>query len=126
MEITKNEPFGIVVWDPVYQDETLTATGEVTWAAGTLLGRITADGKLTAYTSGASDGSEVPIAVLKEEVVFAGAGDKIDRPIVSGRVRRGDLVAHGVGAITDAEADALRSMTIIPQNVAQLGEFDNE
>ena len=126
MEITKKEPFGIVVWDPVYQDETLTAAGAVTWAAGTLLGRVTASGKLTAYASGAADGSEVPIAVLKEEVVFAGAGDKADRPVVSGRVRRGDLVAHGVGAITDAEADALRSMTIIPQNVAQLGEFDNE
>lgn len=124
--VTNNAPNGIVVWEPVHQDETLTAAGAVTWAAGTLLGRITASGKLTAYESGNSDGSEVPVAVLETETEFTGAGDKVDRPIISGRVRRGDLVAHGVGAITDAEADALRTMTIIPQSVAQLGELDNQ
>mgnify|MGYP003682017837 CR=1 FL=1 len=124
--ITNNAPFGIVVWQPVHQDETLTAAAPVTWAAGTLLGRVTASGKLTAYESGNADGSETPIAVLQTEVVFTVAGDKVDRPIISGRVRRGDLVAHGVGAISDGEADALRSMTIIPQDVAQLGELDNQ
>jgi hypothetical protein len=64
--------------------------------------------------------------VLKEEVVFAGAGDVEDRPIISGRVRRVDLVAHGVGAITDAESDLLRTMTIIAQNTQQLAELDNQ
>jgi hypothetical protein len=128
LEVTNNATNGVPVWDPVFQDETLNAAGAVTWAAGTLLGRITASSKLTAYTSGATGGagSDVAVAVLLDEVVFAGAGDAPCRPIVGGRVRRGDLVAHGVGAITIPESEMLRNYGIISLTTTQLAALDNQ
>ena len=126
IEITNNAPVGIITWDPVYEDDTLIATGAVTYVKGTLLGRITASGKLTAYDSGAGDGSEVPIAVLPQEEVFTGAGEVPIRSLISGRVRRADMVAHGVGDITIAEADQLRDYDIITQKTTQLAKLDNQ
>jgi hypothetical protein len=126
ISITTNSPQGIVIWEPVYEDDTFTAPGAETWAAGTVLGRITASGKLTKYTSGAADGSENPVAVLQDALEFTGAGDLPGRPIISGRVRRQDLVAHGVGPLTIEEVDALRNYGIIALNTTQLAEFDNQ
>lgn len=126
IEITNNDVVGFVLWEPVYDDATLTASGAVTWAVGTLLGRITASGKLTAYTSGASDGSEVPKFVLPIQVVFTGAGDAPGRVLIGGRVRRADLVAHGVGAITLAEADQLRDYGIVSLTTQELSDLDNQ
>ena len=121
IEITQNDTTGVVIWEPVFSDETLTAAGADTWAAGTLLGRITAS-KLTIYTSGAVDGSETPIAVLRDEVVFAGAGDLPGRPIIAGRVRRELLVADGVGAVNQTEVDQLRDYGIIALSTQQLAD----
>ena len=126
LEITNNATNGVTIWDPVFADETLIAAGAVTWAAGTLLGRITASGKMTAYVSGAGDGSQVPTEVLQHEVVFAGAGDAPARPIVAGRLRRADMIAHGVGAITIGEADELRDFGIITLSTTQLADLDNQ
>lgn len=126
MEVTNNAPNGIVVWEPVFDNDTLLAAGALTYAAGTVLGRITASGKLTHYASGNVDGSEVPVAVLLDEEVFAGAGDIPFRPILGGRLRRADLVAHGVGALTQAEVDLLRDYGIVGLNTLQLAELDNQ
>lgn len=126
IEITNNASNGVVVWEPVFQDEILLDASATTYAAGTVLGRITASGKLTKYTSGAADGSEVPIAVLTYEQELAAGVDTPARALIAGRVRRGDLIAVGVGAITDAEADALRDYGIIPQVTQQLAELDNQ
>jgi len=41
--------------------------------AGTILGRITATGKLVAYAAGNLDGSENPVAVLMEDAAAAAA-----------------------------------------------------
>jgi hypothetical protein len=126
IEITTNKTRGVVVWDPVFENETLLDAAGVTLAAGTLLGRITASGKLGYYASGNIDGTEIPVAVIQDEVVLAAAVDTPCRPIIGGRVRRGDLIAHGVGAITDAEADALRDYSIIALKTNQLAELDNQ
>ncbi len=126
LTITNNATSGISIWNTVFEDDTLVATGAVTWLKGTLLGRITASGKLTAYESGNADGSEIPIAILFEEVVFAGAGDLADRVLISGRVRRADLVAFGVGALTQPEVDALRDFTMVALKTTQLAELDNQ
>lgn len=126
MEVTNNAPAGIVVWEPVFDDDILLAAGAVTYVAGTVLGRITASGKLTHYASGAADGSEVPVAVLLDEEVFTGAGEIPFRPVLAGRLKRADLVAHGVGALTQAEVDALRNYAIIALTTTQLAELDNQ
>jgi uncharacterized protein (AIM24 family) len=126
IEITNNKTNGITVWEPSYQDETLTAAGALTYVAGTVLGRVTTGGKLTHYASGALTGEEVPIAVLRNDVVFAGAGDAPIRAMVAGKVRSGDLVAHGVGALTQPELDLLKDQMIIGVATEQLTSQDNQ
>lgn len=126
LDITNNSTRSVVVWDPVFEDDILIDAGGETYPAGTLLGRISASGKLTKYESGNGDGSEVPLAILFEETVLAAATDTPFRPIISGRLRRGDLIAVGVGDITDAEADALRDYSIIALSTTQLAELDNQ
>lgn len=126
IEITNNSTSGLSIWDPIFEDDILIDAGGETYPAGTLLGRLTASGKLTKYESGNSDGSEIPLAILFNETVLVAATDTPFRPIISGRLRRGDLIAVGVGAITQAEADALRNFTIIPLSTTQLAELDNQ
>ncbi len=228
LEITNNSPNGVVVWDPVFDDEILAATGAVTYALGTVLARksvadavtpaagsntgdgtvtlatvaagqvvpivgayaltvttavtnggilqlkdpngaivasdlimtagagaatvfeaagleftvtdgsadfivgdsftltVAADGKVVAYDRAGAGGAQIPLMALHDEEVFTGAENRPFRPIISGRVRRGDLVVHGVGAITDAEADAMRDFTILAQTTVQLAELDNQ
>lgn len=124
--ITNNDVTGLVLWQPVFSPNTLTAGAAETWPAGTLLGRITASGKLTRYDSGAADGSEVPVAVLPAEQVFTAAGDAPCRVIIGGQLRRGDLTEFGVGAITVAQADALRDYGIVALETKELSELDNQ
>ena len=125
IEITANSTDGVVIWEPVFSEETLTSASAAIWPAGTLLGRITADSKLTAYTSGASDGSEVPKFVTANTATFEAAGDIASRVVMSGRVRRSQISAFGVGAITDAESDAIRDYGIIALTTTQLSKPDN-
>lgn len=126
IEITNNSPNGFVIWEPVFEDNTLTSSGAVTWPAGTILGRITADSKLTAYDPGAGDGSEVPVAILHDETEFTAAGDLAIRALINGRVRAGDLTVVGQGVPTIAQIDALRDYGIVALNVQQLAELDNQ
>lgn len=125
LTITNNAPRSLIIWDPVYDDDTIIDAGGETYPAGTLLGRLTASSKLTKYESGNSDGSEIPVAVLQDELVLVAATDTPVRPIIGGRVRRGDLL-HDGSPITQLEADALRDFGIVPLNTTQLAELDNQ
>ena len=119
---------GFVIKDPVYDDDTLVFTGADTLAEGTILGRITASKKLTFYASGAADGSEIPVAILPQEIVAAGAGDIETRVLVSGEVKQEKLVEDGVGTgITDAALkDQLRDYGIIALSVTERNFQDNQ
>ena len=128
IEITNNKTNGITVWEPSYQDETFTAAGADTFVAGTVLGRVTASGNLAPY-SGATNlpvGTNVPIAVLRNEIVTTGAGDTPIRAMISGKVRSDDLVHHGTGALTQAELDLLKDQMIIGVETEQLTSQDNQ
>jgi len=127
LEITKNTSRSLTIFGATFEDDTLLATGVATWEAGTLLGRITASGKLTPYAAGASDGSQVPVTFMPVDVTFTGAGDYPIRVPVAGRFRRGDLkVGIGAGtALTQAQVDALRDYSLIALNTTELSELDN-
>jgi hypothetical protein len=58
-------------YGPVLIQKTVVSGANV--ARGTIMGRITATGKMKAYASGSSDGSQVPIAVLMEDAAAASA-----------------------------------------------------
>lgn len=125
VEVTNNTSRSIEVWDPVFEDDTIIDAGGETYPAGTLLGRLTASSKLTKYESGNADGSQIPVAVLRDEIVLVAATDTPVRPIIAGRVRRGDLL-HDGSAITVKESDLLRDFGIVPLLTTQLAELDNQ
>ncbi len=87
---------------------------------------VAADGNLVAFSRTGAGGAQIPNFVLTQEEVLTGAGTTPLRPLITGRVRKGDLIVHGVGAITDAEADALRDFGIVPLATQQLAELDNQ
>ena len=125
-EISNRRCNGVVILSPVFADATLTAAGAATWPAGAVLGKVTASGKYVRFDSGAADGSEVPSAVLTQAVEFTAAGDRAERPAISGQLRRGDLVDSAGAALTDAAVDQLRDFTILALTTHQLSAQDNQ
>jgi len=107
------------------RDEVLVFSGAAKLLKGTILGRVTASGKLRPYAAGNNDGSQNPIAVLTYEVEALGAGDISARCLIDGEVNRNRLViaADGNGNnITPALLDQLRDYGIVPIDVQALGQ----
>lgn len=128
LERQENTTTGVVLWEPRYEQNTLNASGALTYPEGTILGRITASNKLKDYEPGASDGSEIPLAVLQNEAEFAGAGDLPINAIIGGQVRLVKISVFDAGtprAPTQAEIDLLRDFTILARDTRELSEFDN-
>lgn len=126
IEIQNNKTRGIALWGTVHEDAVAVFGGAATWPAGSVLGKVTASGKYARFAPGASDGSEVPIAVLSQEVEAAGAGDVPIRLLIAGRVRAGDLVNNVDAALTAVQIDQLRDYSIIALGTTQLAELDNQ
>lgn len=126
LTVTNNNTAGIVIENGVTEVLTCTAGAEETWPAGTVLGRVTANGNMGRYDAGASDGTQTPIAVLAEELVFAAASSTQGAVALSGQFRLSDLTQFGVGALTVAQQDALRDYGIIARSTTQLNEQDNQ
>lgn len=62
---------GSDTFGPVLLPKTIASGADL--VKGTILGRVTASGKLAAYASGNSDGSENPVAVLLDDAAAAAA-----------------------------------------------------
>lgn len=109
----------------VERDEVLVFTGAATVLKGTLLGRVTASGKLKPFALGNNDGSQLAVvAVAPYDVVALGAGDVAARVVVRGDINRNRLVlgADGHGNnITPAILDMMRDYGLTPVDVQLLG-----
>ncbi|WP_051284381.1 head decoration protein [Desulforegula conservatrix] len=68
---TQDEKAFVAKDNPVRIKKTIASGADL--VQGTILGRVTASGKLKAYASGSSDGSQVPVAVLLEVAAAASA-----------------------------------------------------
>lgn len=131
IEITNSAGTDIVVWDPVFKDDIFASSYIGVYAAGTMLGRRDTTGKLKLYNATDDDGSEIPVALLYEELVNdISASDISISPIIAGRVRREDIVVNDpdIGEdrpITDVESDVLSAIGIIPLTIFYLTNLDN-
>lgn len=126
INITTRATSGIVIFGSTFASEVLIAAGAETWPAGAVLGRITASGKLARFDTAAINGAAVPLAVLTVEVEFLAAGDRTERPAISGEVRRGKLVDINGVALTTAAIDQLRGFTIVALDTYQTSILDNQ
>ena len=130
IEITTNKARSVVVWDPVFEDDLVTFAGAATLKAGTILARDSVSRKLVPYVKGgATNENGIPKAVLRDELTAAGAGDLPCRPIIGGRIRKGDLVIDADGDDSNVDAavvDQLRDFSVIALGTTQLAELDNQ
>lgn len=119
--------YGSVVYaDPIFERETLNFAGAATWPAGTILGRITANSRLVAYATGASDGSQTPVAVLTYEVVATGVSTPQASVLIGGVVNKERLVILADGNstnLTKARQDQLRAAGITCVSVADVAKL---
>jgi len=107
------------VWNNIFEvGSMLNATGgSLTYAIGTLLGRVAASNKLVPLTSAAVDGSALPVGILAEEVTI-GAGASLDVTFcVAGDVDSSFVILQGADALTTVVAlktiaDRIKSDTI--------------
>jgi hypothetical protein len=93
--------------------ETVTVAGGVQLPSGTVLGRVTASGKLVKHASGASDGSQNAMAVLGTPLQGVANGDY--RCLVFDRDCEviGDRLNGGTGTGGAPATAALRALGII-------------
>lgn len=104
--VTNYDSSKIFLRDNRFQEGTYTAgIYDITLEAGTVMGRITASGKVTPFESDASDGSQYPFAVLAETVDIAEGDDAILSLCVAGDVDEGMLVFVKDGDDLDTVVD---------------------
>ena len=87
----------------ISQEETLTndSGGTKSFAPGTLLGRITASGKLKPLASAANDGSQFAVGILMSNVVdLADAGDATVQVCIGGEVAQDKVILDGSDTLT--------------------------
>ncbi len=94
-----------------------TTGGDVEVLEGTILGRISATGKLEIMKSGAADGSEKPVGILLGDVPILTAGNADVNFVVDGDVVEEQLIFDGtddLDTVVDGKAyrDWLASDTV--------------
>jgi hypothetical protein len=103
-----------------YSRKDVTVVSGQNLARNTVLGRITASGKVTAWTTGASDGSQNAIGILLDPV-NASAGDQPGVAVVrEAKFSRANLVFAGTPNDTQKNAAiaALEALGVVPRATA--------
>lgn len=124
----------IFIFDNRYENTTFRnlTGGALSFAVGTVLGRISATGKVTEMKSAATDGSELPIGILATTITaLAGTTDITINMATAGDVAEGKLIFNGTDVITTAEQgriyrDWLQLAGIKAVSGTELTEFDNQ
>ena len=102
--------------DKDFSREVVTIAAGVDLTVGSVLGKVTANGKYSHSAPAAVDGSETPVAVLIEDAAAAAADAQAVVLVRHARVRRSALVFEGtidtVGERNTA-VDALHAIGII-------------
>lgn len=129
MNITNVDLGSVIYCDAVHEADTLNFAGTATYKEGTIVGRLTANGRLHPFTIGASDGSQTPIGVLTTEYSRTGSGTLPCRALITGKVRKERLVVHADGGpanLTQVHIDTLRDYGIVVLSVRDLSVLDNQ
>lgn len=107
-------PDQLIAGDHPLRSMGVTVADGQTLTRGALLGIITANGKAVLSASAAGDGSEVPVAVLGEDVTADGA-DVVSFAYVAGDFNENQMT-FGAGHTADSVRDGLRERSIYLHN----------
>ncbi len=125
----------IFLWNNQYDVATYTNTtgGDLTLTIGTVLGKITASGKLLPLVAAAVDGSEIPVGVLAETVTVLDTESAELNYCISGNVAAELLIfnaAEGLNTVVDGRTlgDRLKADTLGINAIdgTELTGFDNQ
>lgn len=130
MTVNNINTSSVILKDAEFRDDTLTLAGADTILAGTILARDSVSLKLVLFVKGGvTNENGIPKAVIVEELITTAGGDFVVRPLVSGDVRKEQLVIDADGDdsnIDGAVLDQLRDYSIVAQNVSELNIADNQ
>ncbi len=124
----------IFIWNNSYQKGMLSngSGASVDFQAGTLLGRVSANGNLVALASGATDGSNLPVGILAQDITIADGATAEVQYCVSGEVDQNEFIFDGTDTLDTVVTgkrlvDRIASDTagIILRTADNLTEFDN-
>ena len=101
---------------PIVTDSETIISGQ-NLVRGTLLGKITASGKMTKSLSASSDGSQTPRAILAKDI-DASAADKIGPVYVSGEFNQNQVV-YGSAHTAASVKQALKALSIFLKDTIQ-------
>lgn len=105
---TKNDSTKIFVWDNRYDSAESTTNStydDVTLLAGTLLGKVSATGKVKALASAATDGSQYPVGILKEDTIVPTGDSAVLTYCVAGDVVEDKVVLDGSDTMSTVISD---------------------
>lgn len=130
--INNFDTMSLTVWNAEYRDITLNAPGAVTYPLGTVLAFDASAAKWKITKSGTAAVANAK-ALLVAETEFTGAGDKLVRAIIGGKVDAGQLVFDGADTLDTIPAGAddsfrlqLRGYGILAEDLAQQQIQDNQ
>jgi len=92
----------LFIWNNRYETATYTnpSGSAATLTSGTLMGRVIATNKILPQVSTATDGSQVPIGILKDTVTVAGSATVTLTICVSGDVASEQIIFGGSDLMT--------------------------
>lgn len=104
-EITNENTGSLVLEDGKFKDITLNAPGAITYPQGQALAFDAAAGKWKITESGTAAVANAK-AILAQETVFSGAGDRLVRAVIGGVVDEDLLVFDGADTVDTIPAGA--------------------
>lgn len=131
----KRDTSKLLLWGNRFESAYITNAGgeDVTLPAGLVMGRITANGRVTPLEAEATDGSQFPVGILAANYTVAAGADQSVSLCVSGDVNEGMLSFLGsdtLDSVVDGRilrdrlaADTLGIKLVVSD---ELTEFDNE
>jgi len=132
MEVTNNDTLKLEVFNPIWDDITIEAAGADTFETNQVLAFDASTGTYKKTVSGTAAVANAK-AILKEEVVFTGAGTKKTRALLGGEINSGVLVFEGADTLETIPAGAddsfrvqLRAYGIVARDGVRIDNLDNQ
>jgi hypothetical protein len=114
--ITKDNLFSGTQIQPVTATSATVVSGEGVLARGSVMGRVTASGKLKLVKSTAEDGSKTPYGILAD-AVDATSADATAVIFLTGEFNTAALTFGGTDTAADHEAEARKVGLIFKSNI---------
>lgn len=97
--------------------------GELTYLAGTLLGRAHATGKVTPLKSAATDGSQVPFGILMHDLTVANGATANMTMAVSGEVAEDKVIFDGSDTLATTTLNGTGNVMRLDQRIGAIGIY---